>query len=32
MVKSEADNDMEAVFLMTSNDGLSLSGDEELVW
>jgi hypothetical protein len=32
MVKSGAENDMEAEFLMTSNDGLSLCGDEELAW
>jgi hypothetical protein len=30
LVKSEAVNDMEAEFLMTSNGGLSLCGDEEL--
>jgi hypothetical protein len=30
MVKPEAENDMEAEFLMTSNGGLSLCGDEEL--
>jgi hypothetical protein len=32
MVKSEVENDMEAEFLMTSNDGSSLCGDEELSW
>jgi hypothetical protein len=32
MVKSDADNDMEIEFLMTSNSGSSLRGDEELVW
>jgi hypothetical protein len=32
MVKSEAENDMEAIFLRTSNSGLSLCGDEELAW
>jgi hypothetical protein len=32
MVKSDADNDMEIEFPMTSNSGSSLRGDEELVW
>jgi hypothetical protein len=32
MVKSKAENDMEAEFLMTSNGGLSLCDDEELAW
>jgi hypothetical protein len=32
MVKLEAENDMEAEFLMTSNGGSSLCGDEELAW
>jgi hypothetical protein len=32
MVKAEMENDMEAKFLMTSNGGSSLCGDEELAW
>jgi hypothetical protein len=32
MVKSEAENDMEAEFFMISNGGSSLCGDEELSW
>jgi hypothetical protein len=32
MVKSDAHNDMEIEFSMTSNGGSSLRGDEELVW
>jgi hypothetical protein len=32
MVKSEAENDMEAEFMMTSNGGSNLCGDEELAW
>jgi hypothetical protein len=32
MVKTGAENDMEAEFLMTSNGGSSLCGDEELAW
>jgi hypothetical protein len=31
-VKSEAKNGMKAKFLMTSNGGSSLCGDEELAW
>jgi hypothetical protein len=30
MVKSDMENDMETEFLMTSNGGSSLGGDEEL--
>jgi hypothetical protein len=30
MVKSDAENDMEIEFLLTSNSGLSLCGDEDL--
>jgi hypothetical protein len=30
MIKSEAKNDMEAEFLMASNGGPSLCGDEEI--
>jgi hypothetical protein len=32
MVMLEEENDMEATFLMTSNGGSSLCGDEELTW
>jgi hypothetical protein len=32
MVKLEADNDMEAEFLMNSNGGSSLCSNEELAW
>jgi hypothetical protein len=32
MVKSEADNDMEAEFLMTRNCGSSLCGDKKIAW
>jgi hypothetical protein len=32
MVKLEAENDMQAEFLMTSNDGLSLCDDDKLAW
>jgi hypothetical protein len=32
MVMLEEENDMEAKFLMTSNGGSSLCGDEELTW
>jgi hypothetical protein len=32
MVKSDAENDMETRFLMTSNGGSSLRGDEKLAW
>jgi hypothetical protein len=31
-VKSDAENDMETEFLMTSNGGSSLRGDEEHAW
>jgi hypothetical protein len=32
MVKSETENDIEAEFLITSNSGSSLCGDEKLAW
>jgi hypothetical protein len=32
MVKSEAENDMEAEFLRNSNGGSSLCGDKEIAW
>jgi hypothetical protein len=32
MVKSDAENDMETEFLMTTSGGLSLRGDEKLAW
>jgi hypothetical protein len=32
MVNSDAENDMETKFLMTSNIGSSLCVDEELAW
>jgi hypothetical protein len=32
MVKSDAENDMETEFLMTTSGGSSLRGDEELAW
>jgi hypothetical protein len=31
-VKSEAENDIETEFLMTSNGGLNLCDDEKLAW
>jgi hypothetical protein len=32
MVKSDAENNMEIEFLMATNGGSSLNGDEELAW